>query len=77
MVGSANSFASEMLKNRMHPQIEKAVRDVTRKDSIIEYAVVPLPTTGRQSVRFAKPEIRKRHRRSSWPDSRGRENYGS
>ena len=42
VVGSANSFASEMLKNRMHPQIEKEVRDVTRKDLIIQYAVVPL-----------------------------------
>ena len=42
VVGSANSFASEMLKNRMHPQIEKAVLDVTRKDLIIQYAVVPL-----------------------------------
>ena len=46
VVGSANSFASEMLKNRMHPQIEKAVLDVTRKDLIIQYAVVPLE--GRQ-----------------------------
>ena len=46
VVGSANSFASEMLKNRMHPQIEKAVLDVTPKDLIIQYAVVPLE--GRQ-----------------------------
>ena len=40
VVGSANSFASEMVKNRMHPQIEEAVRDVTQADVIIEYAVV-------------------------------------
>ena len=40
VVGSANSFASEMLKNRMHPQIEKATRGVTQADVIIEYAVV-------------------------------------
>ena len=40
VVGSANSFASEMVKNRMHPQIEKAVRDVTQADVVIEYTVV-------------------------------------
>ena len=40
VVGSANSFASEMVKNRMHPQIEEAVRDMTQADVIIEYAVV-------------------------------------
>ena len=40
VVGSANSFASEMVKNRMHSQIEEAVRDVTQADVIIEYAVV-------------------------------------
>ena len=40
VVGSANSFASEMLKNRMHPQIARAVRDATGTEVIIEYAVV-------------------------------------
>ena len=40
VVGSANSFASEMLKNRMHPQIEKAVREVVGVELKIEYAVV-------------------------------------
>ena len=40
VVGSANSFASEMLKNRMHPQIEKAVREVAGVELEIEYAVV-------------------------------------
>ena len=40
VVGSANSFASEMLRNRMHPLIERAVRDVTQADIIIQYAVV-------------------------------------
>ena len=40
VIGSANSFASEMLRNRMHPLIEKAVRDVTKAEVIIEYAVV-------------------------------------
>ena len=40
VIGSANSFASEMLRNRMHPLIEKAVRDVTQAEVIIEYAVV-------------------------------------
>ena len=40
VIGSANSFASEMLRNRMHPLIKKAVRDVTQAEVIIEYAVV-------------------------------------
>ena len=40
VVGSANSFSSEMVKNRMDPQIERAVRDVTGTDVTIEYAVV-------------------------------------
>ena len=40
VVGSANSFASEMLRNRMDPLIKRAVRDVTQTEVIIEYAVV-------------------------------------
>ena len=40
VVGSANSFASEMLKNRMHPQIERAVREVAGVELEIQYAVV-------------------------------------
>ena len=42
VVGSANSFASEMLKNRMHPQIERAVREVAGVELEIQYAVVAL-----------------------------------
>ena len=75
VVGSANSFASEMLKNRMHPQIEKAVRDVTRKDLIIQYAVVPLE--GRHGCPLCQAGETEEATASSWPDSRGRENYGS
>ena len=75
VVGSANSFASEMLKNRMHPQIEKAVRDVTRKDLIIQYAVVPLED--RHGCPLCQSGDTKEATASSWPDSRGRENYGS
>ena len=40
VVGSANSFASEMLRNRMHPLIVKAVREVAGVELEIEYAVV-------------------------------------
>ena len=40
VVGSTNSFASEMLKNRMHPQIERAVREVAGVELEIQYAVV-------------------------------------
>ena len=50
VVGSANSFASEMVKNRMHPQIEEAVRDVTQADVIIEYAVVASDDLSRVSA---------------------------
>ena len=75
VVGSANTFASEMLKNRMHFQIEKAVLDVTRKDLIIQYAVVPLE--GRQGCPLCQAGETKEATASSWPDSRGRENYGS
>ena len=46
VVGSANSFASEMLKNRMHPQIERAVRDVAGVELEIQYSVVPLEGRG-------------------------------
>ena len=40
VIGSANSFASEMVKNRMHPLIVRAVREVVGVKLEIEYAVV-------------------------------------
>ena len=40
VVGSANSFASEMVKNRIHPLIVKAVREVAGVELEIQYAVV-------------------------------------
>ena len=40
VVGTANSFTSEMLKNRMHQQIEKAVHEVAGVELEIQYAVV-------------------------------------
>ena len=40
VVGSANTFASEMVKNRMHPLIVRAVREVVGVKLEIEYAVV-------------------------------------
>ena len=46
VVGAANMFAPEMLKNRMHPLIERAVRDVVAVDLTIKYAVVPLEGRG-------------------------------
>ena len=46
IVGTANSFTAEMLKNRMHPLIERAVRDVVAVDLTIKYAVVPLEGRG-------------------------------
>ena len=46
IVGTANSFTAEMLKNRMHPLIERAVRDVVAADLTIRYAVVPLEGRG-------------------------------
>ena len=46
IVGTANSFTAEMLKNRMHPLIERAVRDVVGADLNIQYAVVPLEGRG-------------------------------
>ena len=47
VVGSANTFASEMVKNRMHHQIEKAVREVAGVELEIEYAVAPLEGRGK------------------------------
>ena len=46
VVGTANSFTSEMLQNRMHPLIERALRDVTHTDVIVQYAVAPLEDRG-------------------------------
>ena len=46
VVGTANSFTSEMLKNRMHPLIERAVRDVVGVDLTIQYAIAPLEGRG-------------------------------
>ena len=46
VVGTANSFTSEMLKNRMHPLIEKAVKRVTGVELKIRYAVEPLEGRG-------------------------------
>ena len=40
VIGSANSFASEMVKNRMHPLIVRAVREVVGVELEMEYAVV-------------------------------------
>ena len=42
VIGSANSFASEMVKNRMHPLIVRAVREVVGVELEMEYAVVCL-----------------------------------
>ena len=46
VVGTANSFTSEMLRNRMHPLIERAVRDVVGVDLGIQYVVAPLEGRG-------------------------------
>ena len=46
VVGTANSFTSEMLRNRMHPVIERAVRDVVGVDLGIQYVVSPLEGRG-------------------------------
>ena len=46
VVGSANSFASEMLRNRMHPLIESAVKGVTGVKLRIHYAVAPVEGRG-------------------------------
>ena len=39
LVGTANRFAAEMLGHRLHPLVERAVRDVTGEVLVIEYAV--------------------------------------
>ena len=46
VVGTANSFTSEMLRNRMHPLIERAVRDVVGVELTAHYAVAPLEGRG-------------------------------
>ena len=46
VVGTANSFTSEMLRNRMHPLIERAVKGVTGVKLKIEYAVAPVEGRG-------------------------------
>ena len=75
VVGSANSFASEMLRNRMHPLIVKAVREVAGVELEIEYAVVA--ANDRRECPLCQAGDTKEASASSWPDSRGRENYGS
>ena len=46
VVGTANSFTSEMLKNRMHSLIESAVKSVTGVELKIQYAVAPVEGRG-------------------------------
>ena len=46
VVGSANAFASEMLRNRLHPLIESAVKGVTGVKLKIQYAVAPVEGRG-------------------------------
>ena len=46
VVSTANSFTSEMLRNRMHPLIERAVRDVVGVELTIQYAVAPMEGRG-------------------------------
>ena len=46
VVGTANSFTSEILRNRMHPLIERAVGDMVGVDLGIQYAVAPLEGRG-------------------------------
>ena len=46
VVGTANSFTSEMLKNRMDSLIESAVKGVTGVKLKIQYAVAPLEGRG-------------------------------
>ena len=75
VVGSANSFASEMLRNRMHPLIVKAVREVAGVELEIEYAVVA--ANDRRECPLCQAGDTKEASAASWPDSRGRENYGS
>ena len=75
VVGSANTFASEMLRNRMHPLIVKAVREVAGVELEIEYAVVA--ANDRRECPLCQAGDTKEASAASWPDSRGRENYGS
>ena len=75
VVGSANTFASEMLRNRMHPLIVKAVREVAGVELEIEYAVVA--ANDRRECPLCQAGDTKEASAVSWPDSRGRENYGS
>lgn len=41
VVGAPNGFVVEMLRNRMHAPIERALRDVTGAEHSIGYVVVP------------------------------------
>ena len=41
VVGAANSFATEMMKNRLHPVIEKALEDVWGTAISVEYVAQP------------------------------------
>ena len=75
VVGSANTFASEMLRNRMHPLIVKAMREVAGVELEIEYAVVA--ANDRRECPLCQAGDTKEASAASWPDSRGRENYGS
>ena len=75
VVGSANTFASEMLRNRMHPLIVKAVREVAGVELEIEYAVVA--ANDRRECPLCQAGDTKEASAASWRDSRGRENYGS
>ena len=75
VVGSANTFASEMLRNRMHPLIVKAVREVAGVELEIEYAVVA--ANDRRECPLCQAGDTKEASAASWPDSRRRENYGS
>ena len=57
VVGTANSFTSEMLKNRMHPLIEKAVKRVTGVELKIQYAVAPVEGRGECPICQAGEEV--------------------
>ena len=41
VVGTPNGFVVEMLRNRMHPPIERVVRDVTDAELAIDYVIAP------------------------------------
>ena len=58
VVGSANAFASEMLRNRMHPLIESAVNGVTGVKLRIQYAVAPVEGRGECPVCQGAEEAR-------------------